>query len=40
MRVAHRVLVRGNLGRKTSEIFFRKVRFWKGDAPPVFVSHE
>lgn len=21
----------------TSEIFFRKVKFWKGDAPPVFV---
>jgi hypothetical protein len=24
--------------RGTAEIFFRKVKFWKGDPPPVFVS--
>eukprot|EP00347_Sterkiella_histriomuscorum_P012152 403369694 len=25
-----------DLGRETSEIFFRKVKFWKGDPPPCF----
>lgn len=28
---------RGDIVRGTSEIFFRKVKFWKGDPPPVFV---
>lgn len=27
---------RGELGRQTSEVFFRKVRFWPGDPPPTF----
>eukprot|EP00941_MAST-03F_sp_MAST-3F-sp1_P000854 g854.t1 len=27
---------RGDIARGTAEIFFRKVKFWKGDAPPVF----
>ena len=27
---------RGELNRKEYEVFFRKVKFWKGDAPPVF----
>ena len=27
---------RGDLKRTTSEVFFRKVKFWTGDAPPVF----
>lgn len=31
-------LVRQELGRHTSEVFFRKVKFWQGDPPPVFVS--
>jgi AP-4 complex subunit mu-1 len=30
-------IVRLDLGRETSEIFFRKVKFWQGDPPPVFV---
>ncbi len=30
---------RGDVPRGTAEIFFRKVKFWKGDAPPAFVSH-
>jgi len=25
-----------DLGRETSEIFFRKVKFWQGDPPPCF----
>jgi len=25
-----------DLGRETSEIFFRKVKFWQGDPPPAF----
>mmetsp|Transcript_1101 Transcript_1101/g.981 ORF Transcript_1101/g.981 Transcript_1101/m.981 type:complete len:248 (+) Transcript_1101:13-756(+) len=29
---------RGELNRKEYEVFFRKVKFWKGDAPPVFHS--
>ena len=31
--------VRFDLGRQTSEVFFRKVKFWPGDPPPAFVSH-
>jgi AP-4 complex subunit mu-1 len=31
-------IVRLDLGRETSEIFFRKVKFWQGDPPPCFVS--
>lgn len=27
---------RGDISRETNEIFFRKVKFWKGDPPPVF----
>ena len=27
---------RGDLGRQTAEVFFRKVRFWEGDPPPAF----
>jgi len=27
---------RSDIARGTAEIFFRKVKFWKGDAPPVF----
>lgn len=30
--------VRGDVPKGTAEIFFRKVKFWKGEAPPVFVS--
>lgn len=33
-----RYIVRLDLGRETSEIFFRKVKFWQGDPPPTFVS--
>jgi hypothetical protein len=31
------VVDRGDVPRGTAEIFFRKVKFWKGDAPPAFV---
>ena len=31
-----RNIVRLDLGRETSEIFFRKVKFWQGDPPPCF----
>lgn len=31
-------VVRGELGKTTSETFFRKVKFWPGDPPPSFVS--
>lgn len=31
-------IVRFDLGKQTSEIFFRKVKFWPGDPPPTFVS--
>jgi len=31
-------VVRLDLGRQTSEVFFRKVRFWQGDPPPFFVN--
>jgi len=27
---------RGDVARGTAEIFFRKVKFWTGDAPPIF----
>lgn len=27
---------RGDVVKGTAEIFFRKVKFWKGDAPPIF----
>lgn len=27
---------RFDLGKQTSEIFFRKVKFWQGDPPPSF----
>jgi hypothetical protein len=30
--------VRGDIPKGTAEIFFRKVKFWKGDPSPVFVS--
>ena len=30
--------VRFDLGKQTSEIFFRKVKFWQGDPPPTFVG--
>ena len=30
------IIVRLDLGRETSEIFFRKVKFWQGDPPPCF----
>lgn len=30
--------VRGELGKQTAEVFFRKVKFWPGDPPPTFVS--
>ncbi len=30
-------IVRLDLGRETSEVFFRKVKFWQGDPPPCFV---
>lgn len=39
---SHRLLCvpdRGDAVRGIAEIFFRKVKFWKGDAPPVFVRH-
>ncbi|RYG49534.1 hypothetical protein EON67_06630 [archaeon] len=29
--------VRGDIAKGTAEVFFRKVKFWKGDPPPVFV---
>lgn len=29
---------RGDVPKESGEVFFRKVKFWKGDAPPVFVS--
>jgi AP-4 complex subunit mu-1 len=29
---------RGDIVKGTAEIFFRKVKFWKGDAPPIFNS--
>ncbi len=28
---------RGDIPKTTAETFFRKVKFWKGEAPPVFV---
>ena len=28
---------RGDMPKTTAETFFRKVKFWKGEAPPVFV---
>lgn len=33
----HRPAVRGDCPRGTSEVFFRRHKFWKGDAPPIFV---
>ena len=33
-----RDIVRFDLGKQTSEVFFRKVKFWPGDPPPTFVS--
>lgn len=32
-----RMAVRGELGKQTAEVFFRKVKFWPGDPPPTFV---
>jgi hypothetical protein len=29
--------VRGDIPKGSAETFFRKVKFWKGDAPPIFV---
>ena len=29
---------RGDIARDSAETFFRKVKFWKGDAPPAFVN--
>ncbi len=31
-------IVRADVPKGTADIFFRKVKFWKGDPPPVFVS--
>ncbi len=31
---------RSDCPKNTTEVFFRKVKFWKGDAPPVFSSDE
>lgn len=28
---------RGDVPKGSTEVFFRKVKFWKGDAPPIFV---
>lgn len=30
--------VRGDIAKGSNETFFRKVKLWKGEAPPVFVS--
>jgi hypothetical protein len=27
-----------DMNKLTTEIFFRKVKFWQGDPPPIFVS--
>ena len=32
------LIVRFDMNKQTSEIFFRKVKFWPGDPPPTFVS--
>ena len=32
--------VRGDIPKGSAETFFRKVKFWKGDAPPIFVSSQ
>ena len=31
--------VRHDTAVNAPEVFFRKAKFWKGDAPPIFVSH-
>lgn len=36
----YKIIVRLDLGRETSEIFFRKVKFWQGDPPPCFVRYD
>lgn len=33
-------IVRADVPKGTADIFFRKVKFWKGDPPPVFVSNK